>query len=136
MSAPTTPSGRPLVPETASWLQRVGALVLDWAASSLVAGVILGGFDGSAYQWLPLVVFWFESSVGVALTGASFGQKLLRIAVHQLDGRPLTLLRAMQRQLLVCLVIPPLVFREDGRGLHDLWTNSAVYDLKALRSAR
>jgi hypothetical protein len=24
-------------------------------------------------------------------------------------------------------VIPPLVFRQDGRGLHDLLTNSAAY---------
>ncbi len=130
MSAPTpdrTPAGHPLVPDTASWAYRVGALLLDWAASSLVAAFILGGFSGSAYQWLPLVLFWLESAVGIALTGASFGQKLLRITVHQLDGRPLSLFRALERQLLVCLVIPPLVFRADGRGLHDLLTNSAAY---------
>ncbi len=127
MAEPTTPSGRPLYPETASWLHRVGALVLDWTASSLVAAAIVGGFDGPTYQWLPLVVFWLESSVGVALTGASFGQTLVRMTVHRLDGRPLSLFRAFQRQLLVCLVIPPLVFREDGRGLHDLWTDSAAF---------
>lgn len=127
MSGPTTPAGYPLIPETASWLQRVGALALDWAASSLVAAAILGGFDSAAYQWLPLIVFWLESSIGVALTGASFGQKLLRLSVYQLDGRPLSMLRALQRQLLVCLVIPPLVFRADGRGLHDIWTNAGVF---------
>lgn len=127
MSGPTTPAGRPLVPETASWLHRFGALILDWAASSLVAAAIVGGFDGPVYQWLPLLVFWIETSLGVALTGASFGQKLLRLSVHQLDGRPLSLAKAFQRQFLVCLVIPPLVFREDGRGLHDLWTNSAAF---------
>lgn len=127
MSQPTPAGRRPLIPDTASWLQRVGALFLDWAASSLVAAAILGGFDGTGYQWLPLVVFWLETSVGVALTGASFGQMLLRLKVHQIDGRPLSLARALQRQFLVCLVIPPLVFRQDGRGLHDLWTNSAVF---------
>jgi hypothetical protein len=26
----------------------------------------------------------------------------------------------MLRQVLICLVIPPLVFKPDGRGLHDL----------------
>jgi uncharacterized RDD family membrane protein YckC len=103
------------------------ALCLDWAASSLVAAFILGGFESPAYQWLPLVVFWLESALGVALAGASFGQSLTRIRVHTLDGRPLSLLRALQRQLLVCLVIPPLVFRSDGRGLHDLWTRSGAY---------
>ena len=127
MSEPTTPAGRPLIPDTASWLQRVGALALDWAASSLVAAFVLGGFDGKAYTWLPLVVFWVQSSVGVALTGGSFGQSLLRLNVRRLDGHPLTLLAALERQLLVCLVIPPLVFRSDGRGLHDILTDSAVY---------
>ena len=112
---------------SASWLRRIGALCLDWAASSLVAAFVLGGFDAAAYQWLPLVVFWLESSFGVALAGASFGQALLRIRVQTLDHRPLSLLRALQRQLLICLVIPPLVFREDGRGLHDLWTRSGAY---------
>jgi len=118
-------------PETASWLRRIGALFVDWIASSAVAAFILGGFDGAAYQWLPLIVFWLESAVGVALAGGSFGQMLLRIRVHHLNGRPLSLLRALLRQLMVCLVIPPLVFKQDGRGLHDLVNDSAAYKLNA-----
>ena len=44
------------------------------------------------------------------------------------DGRPLNLLMALARTLLICVVIPPLVFKpETGRGLHDLWTGSAAY---------
>ena len=131
-SSPATGPGREpasALPH-ASWLRRIGALFVDWIASSLVAGFIAGGFDGSAYAWLPLVVFWLETSVGVALAGSSFGQALFRIRVQTLEGRPLSLLRALQRQLLVCLVIPPLVFREDGRGLHDLWTRSGAYHVR------
>jgi len=130
MSDQTTPAGRPLIPGTASWLQRVGALLIDWAASSLVAAVILGGFTGQAYQWLPLGIFWVESAVGVALTGASFGQNLLKLRVRRTDGVPLSLGAALLRQALVCVVVPPLVFREDGRGLHDILTDAAVYPLK------
>jgi RDD family len=126
-SATSPPAGAQTGPVAASWLRRIAALFIDWAASSLVAAFILGGFDAPAYSWLPLVVFWLESSVGVALTGGSFGQGLVRIRVNRLDGRPLSLLRSLQRQLLVCLVVPPLVFREDGRGLHDLWTGSGAY---------
>ena len=127
----SSPSGSPASPRStpaaASWLRRIAALFVDWAASSLVAAFVLGGFDAPGYSWLPLVVFWLESAIGVALGGGSFGQMMVRIRVHRLDGRPLTLLRALQRQLLVCLVIPPLVFREDGRGLHDLWTGSGAF---------
>lgn len=130
MSEQTTPAGRPLIPGTASWLQRVGALLIDWAASSLVAAAILGGFGGTAYQWLPLGIFWLESAVGVALTGASFGQNILRLRVRRIDSHPLSLGSALLRQGLICVVVPPLVFREDGRGLHDILTDSAVYPLK------
>ena len=128
MSNPKPVPATALAP--ASWLRRIGALFVDWIASSLVAGFIAGGFDGAAYVWLPLVVFWLETAVGVALAGSSFGQALFRIRVQTLEGRPLSLLRALQRQLLVCLVIPPLVFREDGRGLHDLWTGSGAYHVR------
>jgi uncharacterized RDD family membrane protein YckC len=129
MSAQPGPQARPDTGHThATWLRRIVALFLDWIASSLVAAFVLGGFDEPAYQWLPLVVFWLESSIGVALAGASFGQVLVRLRVHRTDGRPLTLFAALQRQLLVCLVIPPLIFKEDGRGLHDLWTQSGAYE--------
>lgn len=133
MSSPTGPTSPQVgAPERASWLRRIAALFIDWAASSAVAYAILGpeGWDGSGATWLPLVVFWLESSVGVALAGGSFGQLLVRVRVYRLDGRPLSLFRALQRQLLVCLVVPPLVFREDGRGLHDLWTQSGTYRLR------
>src|SRR4051794_25595600 len=101
MSSQTGPAAGPEnTPATASWLRRIVALFVDWAASSLVAAFVLGGFDAPGYSWLPLVIFWLESAVGVALAGGSFGQMVARVRVHRLDGRPLSLLRALQRQLL------------------------------------
>jgi uncharacterized RDD family membrane protein YckC len=116
-------------PATASWGRRIVALLIDWAASTLVVVAIVGWdrYSESGANVLPLVVFWLESAVGVALAGASFGQLVTGIRVHRTDGRPLGLLGALLRQLLVCLVVPPLVFRPDGRGLHDLWTGSGAY---------
>ena len=114
-------------PETASWLRRIGALLIDWIACYLVAFFILRDVQHPAFGALTLIVFCLESAVGIALTGSSFGQTVLKIQVRHPDGRPLSLLAALGRQLLVCLVIPPLVFRPDGRGLHDLWTDSGAY---------
>jgi hypothetical protein len=127
----TTPGGRPLITGTASWGRRIGALVLDWVASYGVAFFILRDVNHAGFAGLTLAVFWLQSSFGVALTGSSFGQRLLGIQVHRLDFRPLTMLRALERQLLICLLIPPLVFREDGRGLHDILTDSAAYDVRS-----
>ena len=128
MSEPFAAAQHPAIqPETASWLRRIGALLLDWLACYLVAFFILRDVQHPAFGVLCLVIFWLESAVGIALSGSSFGQTLLKIQVRHPSGRPLTLLAALGRQLLVCLVIPPLVFRPDGRGLHDLWTHSGAY---------
>jgi hypothetical protein len=126
-----TPAGHPLVPDTASWLRRVGALFIDWIACYGVTLFILRDTRDPAFSPVVSGLFLLESAIGIALTGSSFGQKLLKIEVHTLDFKPLSLLRALERQILILLVIPPLVFRADGRGLHDLLTNSAAYDSRA-----
>ena len=111
--------------ETASWARRILALVVDWFASTLVVVLVLGPAGWSEDQFssfYTMGVFIVETSLLTALAGGSFGQLATRIRVIRVDGsrRPPDLLRALLRSVLICLVIPPLVFRPDGRGLHDL----------------
>ncbi|HET9500575.1 MAG TPA: RDD family protein [Marmoricola sp.] len=115
--------------EVASWGRRIGALLVDGVASALVALLILGPEGYSNSTWAPLIVFFAQTTLGTTLAGGSFGQLATRLRVLTTEGRPLSLFRAMLRQALVCVVIPPLVFQPDGRGLHDLWTSSAAYRL-------
>ncbi len=119
------------MPDYASWSRRIVALVLDWAASTLVTvGIVgLGDYvDNPSSGWVVLGVFALEVSVLTTLAGGSFGQLLTGVRVLTTEGRPLSLLLALVRTLLICVVVPPLVFRpETGRGLHDLWTGSAAY---------
>jgi uncharacterized RDD family membrane protein YckC len=98
------------------------ALVVDWFASLLVAAAVLGEeVWGQGWEaWAPMGVFLLEAAVLTALVGGSFGQLALRLAVVRLDGKPVNLLQALGRTALICLVIPPLVFNRDNRGLHDL----------------
>jgi uncharacterized RDD family membrane protein YckC len=112
----------------ASWGRRIAALVIDWFASMLVAGLIFGGaIWGQGWQaWMPMAVFFVEASLLTALAGGSFGQLALRVAVARLDNTPLTLGHALLRTLLICLVVPPLVFNRDNRGLHDLAVKTIV----------
>lgn len=124
--------------ETASWGHRIGALMIDWIASNLVVVAFLGpgGWSTSrASGFYALGVFVIESAFFMALLGGSFGQLATRLRVVRVDGspRPLSLLMALARQVLVCLVIPPIVFRPDGRGLHDLACRSATVPLAVLR---
>jgi uncharacterized RDD family membrane protein YckC len=129
---PGYPGQRLGLPETgpgsvASWGRRVGALLLDWFASSFVAYVIVNATGSSLVQeWVTLLVFFVEVTLFTALVGGSFGQLAFRVGIVRLDGRPLTIIDAMIRTLLICLVIPPVVFNPDRRGIHDLVVKSVA----------
>jgi uncharacterized RDD family membrane protein YckC len=123
LGLPATGSG-----SVATWGRRVVALFVDWLSSWAVAAFVVRAFGlGDAWDtWLPLVVFWLESSIGVALVAGSFGQLAVRIAVRRLDGRTLDPFGALLRGFLICLVVPPVIYNRDNRGLHDLAVRTVV----------
>lgn len=113
------------------------ALAVDWVASTLVVIAFIGTdayyATGDPVPGLyTLLVFVLESSVLTALAGGSFGKLATRLRVVRNDGtgRPVDLLRCVLRQVLVALVVPPLVFKPDGRGLHDLAAGSMTVPLQ------
>jgi uncharacterized RDD family membrane protein YckC len=121
--------------ETASWVRRVLALLVDYAACWGVMLLIYGRSwfgNGSIPSVYLNLLFIGESAALMALSGGSFGQLATRLRVVRIDGsgRPLSLLMALLRQVMICLVIPPLIFRPDGRGLHDLVCGSATVPLR------
>lgn len=120
--------------ETASWARRVLALIVDWLASTLVVVLILGpaGWSENPYSSLYVLgVYALENTVLTALAGGSFGKLATRLRTVRADGSgaPPDLLRSLLRSVLICLVIPPLVFRPDGRGLHDMLAGTATVPL-------
>jgi uncharacterized RDD family membrane protein YckC len=126
---------------TASWPRRILALFVDWTASTLVVIAFMGAegwLDSRNSGVYTMGVFILESTVLTALAGGSFGKLATRIRVIRLDGsgRPPDLLRSLLRVVLVCLVVPPLVFKPDGRGLHDLAAGSATVPLSSSGDAR
>jgi uncharacterized RDD family membrane protein YckC len=138
---PDPDSRRELGFETASWGRRILALFVDWIASTLVVIAVVGWDDyqgGNTSSFAVLGVFVLESALLTALIGGSFGQVATRLRVVSVDGPTghVDLLRALGRQVLIALVIPPLVFRQDGRGLHDLMAGSAVVTLQTFQRLR
>jgi uncharacterized RDD family membrane protein YckC len=117
---------------TASWGRRIVALVVDWIASTLVVAVMTGGSSlrdtGSSSGFLVLAVYVVESALFTWLLGGSFGKIATGLRVVPADGvmRPINPLLLLARQVMVALVIPPLVFRHDGRGLHDVLIGTAT----------
>lgn len=113
----------------ATWRARVAALVVDWAASMIVAVALFGvGVlrESGWRSWTILAVFFVQSSILSALTGGSFGQLLARIGIARLDHQPLGFLRAFARAFMICLVIPTIVIGAERRGLNDLALGTVV----------
>ncbi|MGN6332289.1 MAG: RDD family protein [Motilibacteraceae bacterium] len=107
--------------------RRILALLLDWIPSSLVASALFRPERGSLEAALvPWLVFLLEVVVLTWLTGASFGQRLLRLRVATMDGRPLGPARSLLRGVLLGLLVPAVVYDRDGRGLHDKAARTVV----------
>lgn len=121
--------------ETASWARRFLALLVDWIASSLVVVVIFGAdalAQGSVESFYVYLVYVLEAGVLTHLLGGSFGKLVTGLRVIRVDKQgqqipaPVGILPALVRSFLVILVIPPLVFKPDGRGLHDMMAGTAT----------
>ncbi|SRR6266508_1186322 len=106
----------------AGWGRRLVALFVDWIVAGLIASALVrqplwaGGNDLSMAQ---LLVFCLMSTVLVGMLGATIGHRMLGLRVTRVDGRPVGLLPALVRSVLLCLLIPPIVYDRDRRGLHD-----------------
>ncbi|MGW4896643.1 RDD family protein [Kitasatospora sp. NPDC004240] len=99
--------------------RRIGAVFVDgWLVALVAYGLIAKGAVGSANMWTtPL--FFVVTVLLLATTGTTVGKRLFGLRVVRLDGTRATIPQVMLRTLLLCLVVPPLVWDRDTRGLHD-----------------
>ncbi len=107
--------------EVAGLGRRVAAIALDWFASILLSRVIFGQltYGSPESSFAILMIFIAEVVIFTWLMSASFGQRLLGVSVVRMDGGRLALWRVFVRTLLICLIIPAVVYDNTGRGLHD-----------------
>ena len=118
MTSAVTPELR-----SATWGRRILALFVDWLTClAVVEGLVaVDVLNGNPNGLGTLALFVVESALFTALAGGSFGKLATRLRVVRNDGsgRPVSLLRALGRSVLVALLVPPLL-TFDGRGLHDV----------------
>jgi uncharacterized RDD family membrane protein YckC len=125
--------------ETASWLRRILALIVDWLACTFVVVAFVGTAEytepGAPEQIYTLLVYVLESAVLTWFAGGSFGKIVTGLRVVPVDGRvrPLNPLKVVARQVMIVLVIPPLIFRSDGRGLHDMFADTATVTMSTFK---
>ncbi|WP_405837712.1 RDD family protein [Streptomyces platensis] len=104
--------------------RRFAALFIDWALCLLIAyGLLSGGKAQAASNW-ALVVFAVLSVLTVGTVGFTPGKRLLGLRVISEDGGRISLPRVVVRTVLLVVVIPAVVWDQDGRGLHDRVTRA------------
>ena len=105
--------------------RRVVALFIDWVAAMIISRALVATPETVLEQFATLGVFALEVTVLTWLWGSSFGQRLVGLRVVGRTRR-LGLVAATLRTVLICIVIPPLIWDADGRGLHDRAVDSVV----------
>jgi uncharacterized RDD family membrane protein YckC len=109
----------------ASQARRLGALLIDWLAWSIVVIVALRPTHLQAEGW-TLALFAFSDVVFTAFTGFTLGKLALRIRVVRLDDKMVGLGWALVRTLLLLLIAPALISDSDLRALHDRASDTVV----------
>jgi len=94
--------------------RRFAALAIDWAAA-IVISVAFFDYD----SWATLGIFAVVQVVFLLTANASPGHLLLGMRVVPVVGGYLGLWRPFVRTMLLCLVIPAVIWDRDQRGMHD-----------------
>ena len=120
----------------AGWGRRVLALLLDWVIASLVASAVTGKpvwAGGNDFNTAQLVTFFGMTAILTGLAGGTIGHRVLGLRVLNLRAGDASgyaaqvgLLGGVVRSLLICLLIPAVVYDRDRRGLHDRAANTVV----------
>ena len=101
--------------------RRILAIVLDWGIALLISNFAFGGD-----AWATLAVFAAEQILLIGTLGYSIGHRVAGIHVLRLGGGPAGPMAAAVRAVLLCLVIPAVIFDPDQRGLHDKAMNTVL----------
>lgn len=105
--------------------RRIGALVIDYVAATLIATAFFGydqfALPGEAGLTLfaPMMVFAALQIIFIPTLGGSPGHRILGMRVVRFGGGWVGLWRPIVRTLLLVVVIPAVVWDADQRGLHD-----------------
>ena len=94
--------------------RRFAALAIDWATAVLIS---LAFFRYN--EWATLAIFAVAQVVFLLTVSGSVGHVLLGMRVVPVAGGYLGAWRPFARTLLLCLVIPAVIWDKDQRGMHD-----------------
>ncbi len=94
--------------------RRFVALAIDWGTAILIS-VAFFSYDAGA----TLAIFAVAQVVFILTVNASVGHLIMGMRVVPIAGGYLGVWRPFVRTILLCLVIPAVIWDRDQRGMHD-----------------
>lgn len=94
--------------------RRFLALAIDWG-TAIIISVAFFSYDA----WATLAIFAVAQAVFLLTANGSVGHLLLGMRVVPIAGGYLGVWRPFVRTILLCLVIPAVIWDRDQRGMHD-----------------
>jgi uncharacterized RDD family membrane protein YckC len=112
--------------------RRMLGITIDWlAAYAVTLGFFAGG--GSFLErsrnvgGTVLLVLTLEYLILVALTGSSFGHRIVGLKVVRFsDAGAVTIVQALIRTLLLVTIVAAITFDEDGRAPNERLSNTVL----------
>jgi uncharacterized RDD family membrane protein YckC len=114
--------------------RRMAALMVDWLACYFIIAASAGGIGamGTNRSWSVLTLFFLEILILSALQGASLGHRIFGIKIVRFtDGGAISPLQALIRSALLVTVIFAITFDENGRGMHERFSQTVLTRTKA-----
>jgi uncharacterized RDD family membrane protein YckC len=114
--------------------RRMAALMVDWLACYFIVAASAGGLGAMASNrsLSVLGLFFAEISLLSALQGASLGHRIFGIRIVRFsDGGAISPLQALIRSALLVTVIFAITFDENGRGMHERFSQTVLTRNKA-----
>ena len=115
---------------------RFGALIIDWLLAYALVGIVVtlagpGALGGESFSgvvsWAVPAVWGVIGVICVWLFAQTPGQAILGIGTARIDAdERVGFVRSLIRVIFIFFLIPPLVQDEDGRGMHDRATGTAL----------
>ena len=94
--------------------RRIAALAIDFASAAIISAAFFN-YEG----WASTAIFAIVQIVFLLTLSGSPGHLILGMRVVPLRGGYLGVWRPFTRTILLCLVIPALIWDKDQRGMHD-----------------
>jgi uncharacterized RDD family membrane protein YckC len=100
--------------------RRIAAIAIDWAIATFASFLITRPEDLSRIDgFITLAVFAALQIIFIATVGGSIGHLFLGLRVVPMKPAWIGVLKPVIRTVLICLVVPAVIWDKDQRGLHD-----------------